>query len=859
LLATALLCPAACLAGAPTKEQIAQWVKDLGDSDFEVRERASKQLWEAGEAAEAAVVEATRSADAEVARRAGELADKFRWGIYPTTPLKVVDLVGRYRAADVNGKLALVRELLDTGAPGCTTLLKIVRVERDAGLRRRLSAQVVQEASHAVPGLLADGSFTNLEALLELGVEAEAEAALPGYAAYWLVRDGLNEAVGRWKALAAGPRAARANEVLTYLYRAQGDLTAARGAAEKAGKADLIEEVLYQQGDWKALAKRPTTTEFRREIEALGYRAAYQRLAGDGDAFERTVADIRRHAEGRAENDVETWYAAKVLFLNDRPADALGLLAKLSHHADLRVEVLAAQGRYRDAFAVADGVKADHPRKPLVELLRARLLYTLGEKEKATTIFARMADGLKDGEETHWQERLVAVEYQLGLREQAQEHCGRVLAVSRSPTRAAWLLGKVFPGRGDEAAALWGLLLQGKDVKPAEAMAQLQRLLGGKATPADLAALGELADKNPVVSKDVRWAAYMGVAAAAAAAGHDALATTWLEKAAAKGYAPALLKLADRLAEKKEWTAAAARYAEAWARDTSDPLPLYLRGHAQAMAGKGDEGSLWMGRARLLPLGNEFVRQTFADALQERGHVEAARRERDILVKVGLPGSFCAGDALRQFALFAAARRDDVLAADLHEKSMLRCLDARVSFQESGAYVAVPAAVHRYRAVGLLRAGRFDEARKEIALCEALLPGDVDLPCRAVPVLDRLGRKTEADDLFGHCRDLHEKLCREYPKSAREHNSVAWLAACCRRELGRGLEHAQQAVTLTPDSASVHDTLGEIHFQRGETKKAVTAARKSIELAPKTEYYKRQLKRIEAGDPKADLPTQGDD
>src|SRR5205814_1219867 len=127
------------------------------------------------------------------------------------------------------------------------------------------------------------------------------------------------------------------------------------------------------------------------------------------------------------------------------------------------------------------------------------------------------------------------------------------------------------------------------------------------------------------------------------------------------------------------------------------------------------------------------------------------------------------------------------------------------------------------------------------------------------PALEKLGRKKEADDLFGHCRALHERLCREYPKSAREHNSLAWLSACCRRELDQGLEHAQKAVALAPDSAGYHDTLGEVHFQRGDKDKALAAARKSVELEPKVEYYKRQLKRIEAGDPKAELPPQGDE
>src|SRR5262249_25593342 len=115
-LVAVLLLPAASPAQpAPTKEQVAKWVKELGDNDFAVREAATKKLWGGGEAAEAAGAEAAGSDDAEVARRAGELAEKFRWGILPNTPPKVVELVGRYRSADDNGKLAVVREMFDAG------------------------------------------------------------------------------------------------------------------------------------------------------------------------------------------------------------------------------------------------------------------------------------------------------------------------------------------------------------------------------------------------------------------------------------------------------------------------------------------------------------------------------------------------------------------------------------------------------------------------------------------------------------------------------------------------------------------------------------------------------------------------
>src|SRR5262249_24522619 len=84
---------ASSLPEAPSREQIAQWIKELGDGKFAVREEASKKLYNAGAAAEAALVQAAKSDDAEVRRRAEEILDKFRWGIYPDTPVQIVDLI----------------------------------------------------------------------------------------------------------------------------------------------------------------------------------------------------------------------------------------------------------------------------------------------------------------------------------------------------------------------------------------------------------------------------------------------------------------------------------------------------------------------------------------------------------------------------------------------------------------------------------------------------------------------------------------------------------------------------------------------------------------------------------------------
>ena len=76
---------------------------------------------------------------------------------------------------------------------------------------------------------------------------------------------------------------------------------------------------------------------------------------------------------------------------------------------------------------------------------------------------------------------------------------------------------------------------------------------------------------------------------------------------------------------------------------------------------------------------------------------------------------------------------------------------------------------------------------------------------------------------------------------------------------GFGQEHALKAVALAPDSAGDFDTLAEVCFQRGDKDKAVAAEKKAIDLDSKKAYFRKQLKRIEAGDPSAERPAEDDD
>ena len=141
LTAAALACAFCCVAAdspaKPTKEQIAQWVRQLGDDDFSTREAASKKLYEAGQAAESALQEAAGSDDAEVARRASEILDKFKWGLYPDAPRKSSIWCRATGPPTPTASRSVITELLDGRAVRLPDAAQDRRRRRGSGRARR--------------------------------------------------------------------------------------------------------------------------------------------------------------------------------------------------------------------------------------------------------------------------------------------------------------------------------------------------------------------------------------------------------------------------------------------------------------------------------------------------------------------------------------------------------------------------------------------------------------------------------------------------------------------------------------------------------------------------------------------------
>jgi hypothetical protein len=865
VLAVAVCCSTHGAAPAPSHApMVARWVELLGDNDFQRREEASQRLWEAGQAAESALQTAAASADLEVSRRARDILDRFKWGIYPDTPKKIVELVGRYQSSD-RGTGAVIRELFENGTAGCRAVLKIARAEEDPSVRRRLFSQIVNEMPRAVPMLVAEDNFDTLELLVEIALPQEDHAGVGNCVAYWVLRGKVDDGIARFKARTEKDAAdRRAAEVLARLYRAKGELRTARVVAERAGRPELVEGILVESGAWRELASRSDgsvpAAEAPRLVERLGFRAAYLRLAGEDKGFDKAVADLRRAAADGADREDVSEQVAKALFLNGRPDDALQVLAG-GDKGPMAFEVLAAQMRFRDAFKLLDAERAAKGKRlPELEILAARALWGLGEKDKAQPVFDRYAERIKPGMEDAWGEALVLAELRVGQRDRALQHAATLLSGPKESAAAYRLWPKIFPDKNESAQPWWEYLRKRHPERdPSETLKLIADVVDAKVTARQLKELAEGSDdwlKSLVARPEVAEQWTLALAEAALAARDEGLARATLENCPS---AAALQRLGDLSADKKDWQAAAEYYRRAYEADRQKPLPLFLWGRALAMAGQKREGQRRMEQAHWLPLGSEEVRQEFALALSQRRLSDDCRRENDLILRAGEPASYCTGEARRRQAVEERTQKDYLRSADGQQQAMLRCLRAYVSFVQPSANVGVPGLIHRQRMRGYLAAGKTDEAVREASRCLDELPADVDVPILLVPQLVKAGRRGDADAIFGRVNGFLEGIAKDYPRCGWAHNSVAWLCACCRRDLDAALAHARMAVELEPDATGYLDTLAEVLLQRGDKAGAVAAQKKAVELDPKKPYYRKQLQRMEAGDPLAARPPEGED
>jgi tetratricopeptide (TPR) repeat protein len=522
-------------------------------------------------------------------------------------------------------------------------------------------------------------------------------------------------------------------------------------------------------------------------------------------------------------------------------------------------DLLCQQTRYREAFELADKVR-DLPKHSL-QIPRARTLHQLGEVEKAHAVLKEYAPAwerritakAEEGErKIHYSDLtdLPAAEYKLGMHDEALAHIDKLMLLF--PNDAANIISAVLY-TDDGRTALWWRVLREQHAKEAVAksLERLHALKQKRMPAAEFEAMVRTA--VPWLKTSKRETDLEPLAGICEDMKRDDLARLCLDKLG--DGADQWLPLGHFLLKKKAWDEAAAVFAKVCAKQKDSAEAHFLRGWAMVKAGHEEEGRRWMEIGHWLPLGRDAGHYALALALDQHDLAGEAPRQWDLPRQLGSDDEFF----VLHFALTQASRRATRLhkydeALRLAERSDLGVLYGGISYIDNKSWIAKPHQTLVIRALANIQAHQFDAAQRTIKIASELMPGNVELPLACVPAFQKEGRARDADALFDQCFAHLRQLCKEYPRSGEFNNNVAWLAASCRRQLDPALEHARKAVELAPQNAGFIDTLAEVHFQRGDRKRALELIAQAIAIDPNYNYFRHQQQRFTAGDRAAPIP-----
>jgi hypothetical protein len=864
----------------PTLEQVRQAVQKLGADSFQQREEASLFLWQAGRVAEKSLVEAAASSDGEIAFRAQAILEKIRYGIFPDTPPDVIALIEMYRQGNISQKHQVLAKLNQNKQ--FHTILTLLRSESDQEQKQALARNVINENNAGVVTiLLVEGDFDQLEDLLKASASFDKYGSrIRDYATLLLLTGKLDANIEQLQQEieddANSATSKQQQLVLAHFYAMKGDYEKAKSLIASEKKYDagyfLLADLHYRMQNWSALVEMAPGDQ---GLENLGFSAAYNRLAGNREGYEQAIAALKQLA---IEQPDETFMCGEALMINHCWQETIDLNIKAQNNL-IAFRILCEQSRYEEAFALIeldvsgnnalawwqkmaaqlDDLFADTRQHFALGLLVAKTLHALGEHEQAIALLNELAKVPVD-EKGYRQRALVATEMELGMRDVAFEHADKALQVPETRNAVFYSL---FQAQAPIAQTLYDSFQWHKSAVSAKDLYNLIRPeKNGLLPEAQLRQYVKQVETwvNQMPSGEDPFGPFKNKAKALEAMGnlalihrHDVIAHECFEKQQSAD--PNSTRFADQLAQEKNWQAAAVEYERAWQYDQANPLALFLSGHALVNSGRVDEGTQKMQFAKLLPIGNTALRRELADGLNERGMIDAATEQWELILKIGLLGSWegsqawAVGDAAANIAR-QNLQSDPLRAAWLLERQVFYLLKTNSAFNGVEHYARHMHLVHKARALGLLRENRIEEALDEIELSLNARIDQVDSTIEFVLALESHALENhdldmEAQQVFDKTADRFKEIVRLFPRSSHHHNNLAWLMASCNRELDQALVHATQANQLSPDNTNFIDTLAEVHFRMGQHAKAIELMQTALQLEPDSANLQKQLQRFQ--------------
>ncbi len=829
------------------RKSVAEWVQELSNDKFGVRENATKKIWEIGDAALPDLEAAASTGDPETAYRARELIRKIELHLTPDTDPEVMRLVERYAKASTDEKQSLLEQMHRKRA--WRQILKLFASEKNPQLLKRVQGSMDEVAVLAARESLLKGDPDGAREYLEM---APADSSgLMALADFHRSQGTLDAELVRAKTL----KGANSDAWQLALYRASGNIEAARDAAIAAGETRISAAMSVLLGDplpwmrgnltnldgseiykpytelamkrWKG--KKLQATDLEPLVKALASNSPKSRGAAINSLFLLGESGLAEEAYAKIAPSVGFGYydlleripeALKSFGLDPQNPDYVGWVEK-------RANSITKEEGEEDGPAPASFSDL---------ILMAGFMDRRGMSEQFEAAFMKPLLKLAQKDEKTFTDLLGVIFGNRRTFSGAPDMAKRVSYEWAGQDGDRWddLLAAVF-GEDEEINALWAWLA---DLDPkATKVDRFDALLAFSGMGTDPLSLRE------------KWLALGWKAIDAAPENaRKALLEKLYQAASITPDVTTTLKLWDLYPEKERddfftdsciseltiagrWDEAATFFLDQIARVSKfklDPSPAIHASAAACLrkAGRGEEAAVqdeWVDKLALghdayhiavgYQIGDDYVRaaEWFAKAVRQEeptagGEYVAAMEEYGTRLLES-------GTWKEAAAVFEVkAHMEASVSADLlgpTEKLKLR-------LQSDLARALADLKTDRAGSMALLEH------------CYQMFPGDGMLADYFFPSLRKVGLIKEHDAWFKTSWDRMNRVLKDFPGSSNTLNTTAWLAARALRNLDQAEEYLGRALALKPDESSYLDTMAEIQFAQGHREKALEWSSRAV-------------------------------
>ena len=845
---------------------LAGLIEDLANDKFRVRENASREIWKIGESALDVLQETAAKGDPEQAYRAAELIRKIQLHITPDTDPAVIELVERYARAVPNEKASLFEKMRKRRA--WRQLLKLYAAETNPELQERLLRSLDGVAVVAARERLLAGDAKGAREFLEM-----APADPPGLLAladFHRSQGTMDAELKRAKTL----KGLQADAWQLALYRAAGNLEAARDAATAAGETGISATMSALLGDplpWlRENQDGGVTFKSYTEIAIRRWQGGEMRAAD----LEPLVRSVNSKNLGERQNGVNALFLLGEPDLAEKAYVAISRLSAFTYFESLEriPEALKTLG--------LDPVNPDYV--GWAEAHFRRIAENNGENDRDAVMDAQQLILLGNFLERR------------GLDQPCADAFLKPLAALAERNSEVFIefLGQLFGGNASMTSSVLGAPLVAKQAAVAWAGDRADRwedvlecAFGGQD---EIGGVWDwLADLNPETSRAERFDGMLALCGI----GRDPLRLR--EKWLARGWqaiqqappekrprqlenmrfvlsqSPDVinnLKLGDEFMEhgrqESPWRdrildlSAAGRWDEAAAffqkqidRISSakiDPEPSLIACLAACLrnAGHADEAAVQDSLVERLALGNDAIE--IANGYAYGSDYKRASDWWARAARQGEPGS-------ERFAV-ALQLHGQMLMGQGSWKQVAAVSEVMAQMSavgDSGGESPLASLRLRLQAdLGRALANLKNDRAKSIDLlknCHSLFPSDGSLADDFFPSIRKMGLIKEHDEWFRISWSRMTAVIERFPNSDNTCNTAAWLASRARRNLDQAEDLENHALALNPEQSAYLDTMAEVQFAKGNREKAVEWSTRAINFLPGDSMLRRQHARFLSG------------